>query len=117
MAFGFGVMTTGWFRTGIAFFYFGAWWRDHVTGRQFFKGLAPHWARLIVIGYIVLLAVFSWQLIFLPAALELHADSGQYGAGSVINGIPWESDYSEMALTVENLTDNDDLDSDATITT
>jgi len=120
MVFGVSLMTGGWFKTGVFFFYFGAAWLAYDTSRQkFFRSLRRPRRQMLFLSYVVALAVFSWLYLFLPASLEIHPASTlvHYGAGSNIGGIPWQENFSRIDLTIENTTDYDYDDFDALVST
>jgi len=104
--FGWGsILFAGWFWIGVSFVYLGffvvaldLWFEPEVS------------LRLRVIGIaiaVIMTAAFSWGIVFVPAPLPIYAlmTDGEYPAGTIISGIPWKPQFTELQVEIKNPTD------------
>jgi hypothetical protein len=120
LAFGVGLLTTGYFWAGVVLFYVGL--ALLAVDLAFEKWVLHRPVKLrIFLGlfYLGSTAVASWAWIFRPAPLEIRAtsDCPTFGQGSVIEGVPWQPQYSEINLQIKNPSATDYTDFEAEIET
>lgn len=121
IAIGVGLMTTPMsFWLGMILFYVGlALLAFDIAFEEFFQRIPGKVQVIMGLLYVgaIILASFHW--IFVPAPLEIWAESSApvYGEGSDIEGISWEPQYSEMHFWIKNPSSSEYSNFEAEIST
>jgi hypothetical protein len=96
-----------WFWTGVALVYFGflllmvdLWLEPDFRGK-------PRSRAVAALFIFLLITVFSWVMVFVDAPLPVRAmmTDGDYPNGTVIAGIAWRPEFTELNVDLENPTD------------
>jgi hypothetical protein len=114
------LVSTSLFPYGVFFFYLGlALFAIDLQYENSFRGLRPRIRTILVVLYLAIIAAVSHVWIFRPAPFEVTASSTipQYGPNSVIDGIEWDPNYSDLHFSIKNLTGMDYDGFDAEIST
>jgi hypothetical protein len=118
--FGAALIMTSLFPFGVIFFYLGlVLFAFDVRYENFFQGLRLPIRIMLAVIYLATIVVGSRMWIFRPAPFEVVASSSipQYGPGSVIDGIAWDSNFSDLHFSIKNPTGIDYDGFDAEIST
>lgn len=109
-----------WFWPAVAAFYCGVAWLWLDVGRQlWWRALVTPRRTILLMIYFATVGLLSWAWIFTnaPVGVWSAASVGDFGSGTVLHGIEWDTPYSELTVRITNASSYDYDDFTADITT